>query len=163
MSPPDTFVPGPPIEPPGPLLEWLNTTATEEDPPIIGLPVVARFTDHYQLSIETFIGVADSETGPDTIRLTLDESLLGSEIVIDKVHRQVPKGPGGCALWLYGIWGGVIPFDDPTAPANSWPFTVLHIGDVIGDQPPPEQTHAIIEISGAGQRHDDREYPHNNQ
>ncbi|MGH3907924.1 MAG: hypothetical protein ACRDTE_27660 [Pseudonocardiaceae bacterium] len=144
-----TFVPGPPIEPPGPLLEWLNTAAAAEDLPVVRLPVVARFKDHYRLGIDdAFIGVTDSEPGPDAIRLSLDEGLLGSEIVIDKVRRQVPKGPGGCALWLDGIWGGVIPIDDPTATPNSWPFTVLHIGDLIGDQPPlARHTHAMIEVS----------------
>lgn len=147
MSTPD-FVPGPPIEPPGPLLEWLNAMAAEEEPPIVGLPVVARFVNHYRLSIETFIGVIDSEPAPDSIRLALDEALLGSEIVIDKVRRQVPDGPGGCALWLYGVWGGVIPFENPAALADSWPFTVLHIGDIIGDRPPSaEHTHALIEIT----------------
>ena len=112
--------------------------------------MVARFMDHYRLSIETFIGVIDSEPGPDTIRLVLDEALLGSEIVIDTVRRQVSHGPGGCALWLYGIWGGVIPVGNPAALANSWPFTVLHIGDLVGDRPPPaEHTHAVIEISSS--------------
>lgn len=105
-EPPRTFVDGPPIDPPGKLLEWLETTASAEPRPRIRLPVVVQFSNAHRIGLAGgFIGVSPA-IPPGSIAISLDDTAMGISL-LDRVRDACPDDrQTACAVWLEGRWGG---------------------------------------------------------
>lgn len=123
-EPERTFVDGPPIDPPGGLLEWLEKTASAEPRRRIRLPVVVQFVDAHRMGISGgFIGLEPAVL-PGAIQLKLDDTAMGVSL-LDRVRTACPADDQtSCPVWLDGTWQG--------GPDRR--FQVLRLVDVI---PPP--------------------------
>lgn len=139
------FAPGPSIDPPGALLEWLESVKAGPRTRV-RLPVVVTFEDAYRLGIgAAFVGTTLSEAPADAVRLDLDDTGLGIAL-LDTLRHLCPEEAAGCALWLEGYCGALVDdslddaFDDETddeeGEDDGFAFSVLKVGDPVapGDE-----------------------------
>jgi len=109
-QPTDTpdLVPGPPLSPAGPLLEWLEGVKAAAGPrKLLRLPVVVRFEDDYRLALsEAVVGVSEAAfDDAEALRLKLDDTGMGVSLL--EAVKRLCTGLS-CAVWLEGHWGTLL-------------------------------------------------------
>lgn len=128
-EPPRTFVPGVPISPGGPLLEWLASAGRRR----LRIPVVIRFESEHRLGIGgAFIGTAGTPATPEAIHLQLEDSAMGISL-LDRLRRRCPATSPTCAVWLEGAWGSPLDLGEPPAGPRRWPFSVFRLVEPAGE------------------------------
>ena len=134
------LVPGPPIQPPGPLLEWLGKVKDAPGPrKLLRLPVVVRFEDEYRLAFgDAVVGVSEAAFDDgQALHVKLDDTGMGVALL------TTLKGlcPGAtCAVWLEGHWGPLVRTRLPGLGGGGdgrHPFAVLRL-------------HGLVEASAKG-------------
>lgn len=154
-SEPVSFSVGPPIQPYGTLLGWLNgkTVSDGNSRRMIKLPVcIQRSSDVLGLG-PAHIGTSPKDLEQGAIRLSLDDSALGVSL-FSIFQIRCPEEASYCPFWLEGYWGPLLPssfsdigkasidetfnIDEASAPPSSrfdnkslFPFAILRVGDVL--------------------------------
>lgn len=134
-EPERSFVDGPPIEPPGALLKWLESTATAQPKKRIRLPVVVHFKDAHRIGLDGgHIGTSPAAL-PGAIQLALDDTAMGISL-LDRVRQACPdQKQTDCVVWLEGTWVGgprrqfqvlrLVGANPPDPPAGGAPIRAL--------------------------------------
>jgi hypothetical protein len=129
---PEGFEPGPALEPPGPLLSWLE----DREGATVRLPVTIELRREGLRAVDSaYLG--DSERG---ISLDLDDTTMGVALTT-QLAEICPDARRRCRVWLVGSWGPPLAGGPRLAPPGdagldddgSHPFTVRSVEGEIAD------------------------------